>query len=178
MARIALLYGTTEGQTAAIAERMAETLDAAGHDATLVDLEHQPVEFTLSRYDAAVLGASAHGGNHQKHVERYARRHADVLTALPSAFFSVSSTAAEGTDEAWGAARETLQQFVDRTRWTPDMTAVVPGRATESHYGPLKRFVLQRIARRRGDRTDAATDGYTDWDAAEAFAREFVAHLR
>lgn len=178
MSRIALLYGTTEGQTATVSERMADVFRDAGHEPTLIHAEHLPAGFTLGAYDAAVIGASIHGGKHQRYVARFVRDHADALNAMPSAFYSVSLTAAEGTRESWETARGMLQEFLVETGWEPDATAVVPGALRYSRYGTLKRFVMKRIAKRAGGGTDTSRDyEYTDWDEVEGFATDFAASL-
>ena len=48
MARIALFYGTTEGRTGIIAERMAAVLGEAGHDPVLFHAGHLPTGFSLA----------------------------------------------------------------------------------------------------------------------------------
>jgi len=174
MARIALVYGTTEGQTATIAERMADVLARTGHGPTLFHAEHLPADFTLAEYDAVVVGASVHVGSHQEYVTRFVADHVDDLNRLPSAFFSVSLTAAEGSDEAWATARSLLEDFLVETGWEPDATAVVPGALRYSQYGTLKRFVMKRIAKRAGGGTDTSRDyEYTDWDEVKSFAAAF-----
>jgi menaquinone-dependent protoporphyrinogen oxidase len=175
MARVALLYGTTEGQTGIIAERMAAVLDDAGHDPALFHAGHLPADFSLSDYEAVVIGASVHVGSHQKYVARFVADHVDELNRLPSAFFSVSLTAATGTEEAWATARSMLEDFLAKTGWEPDATAVVPGALKYSQYGTLKRFVMKRIAKRAGGGTDTSQDyEYTDWDEVESFAAAFA----
>jgi menaquinone-dependent protoporphyrinogen oxidase len=175
MARIALLYGTTEGQTGIIAERMAAVLDEAGHDPVLFHAGHRPAGFSLAGYDAVVIGASVHVGSHQRYIIRFVSDHVDELNSLPSAFFSVSLTAAEGSAEAWETARSMLETFLAETGWEPDATAVVPGALTYSQYGTLKRFVMKRIAKRAGGDTDTSRDyEYTDWDEVESFAATFA----
>jgi len=175
MARVALVYGTTEGQTGVVAERMAEVLADAGHDPALFHANHLPADFSLSDYDAAVIGASIHVGSHQQYVTRFVADHVDELNRLPSAFVSVSLTAAEGTDAAWVTARSMVEEFLDETEWEPDATAVVPGALRYSQYGTVKRFVMKRIAKRAGGGTDTSRDyEYTDWDEVESFAAAFA----
>jgi menaquinone-dependent protoporphyrinogen oxidase len=178
MARVALLYGTTEGQTATVAERIADVLAEAGHDPTLIHAEHLPEGFSPGDYDAAVVGASLHYGKHQKYVTRFVRDHADELNEVPSAFYSVSLAAAAGTEEGWEEARGKLADFLAETDWEPDATAVVPGALKYSRYGVLKRFLMKRIAKKVGSDTDTSRDyEYTDWDEVEGFASDFAEAL-
>ncbi|WP_458207768.1 menaquinone-dependent protoporphyrinogen IX dehydrogenase [Haladaptatus sp. NG-SE-30] len=178
MASVLVLYGSTEGQSATIAERIAGVLEESGHDPAVVHVRHRPEGFSLPEYDAVVVGASIHMGKHQKYVTRFVRKHAEELNQLPSAFFSVSLTAAEGSEEAWERAKEYVEEFLDETGWNPDATAVVPGALKYSEYGVLKRFVMKQIAKQTGGGTDTSRDyEYTDWDEVEGFASAFARSL-
>lgn len=179
MARVLVCYGTSEGQTAAVAERMADVLEAAGHEPTLVHLAHPPDVLEPDTYDGIVVGASIHLGSHQSYVETFVREHRATLNRRPSAFFSVSLTAAHDDPEDRSPATELLEAFLDETGWDPDATLAVAGALTYSEYGLLERFVMRRIARRAGGDTDTSRDyEYTDWEAVESFAREFAALVR
>ncbi len=173
MARIAVVYGSSEGQTATIAERIGDGLDERGHDVTLIHARHPPEGFSFSGYDAAVVGASIHVGKHQRYVTRFVRTHVDDLNRTPSAFFSVSLTAAESDPEARETVREMLERFLDETGWNPDRTFAVAGALKYSQYGRIKRFVMKRIASAAGGDTDTSRDyEYTNWDDVEAFTED------
>lgn len=178
MARVLVLYGSSEGQTATIAERIGDVLDAAGHETTLLHANHLPPEFALANYDAVVVGASIHVGRHQSYVTEFVRANADELNELPSAFFSVSLTAAEGTEESEATVATLIEEFLAATEWEPELSLAVAGALTYSKYGFLKRLVMKRIARKSGGETDTSRDyEYTDWDEVEAFAAEFATML-
>ncbi|WP_049972416.1 menaquinone-dependent protoporphyrinogen IX dehydrogenase [Haladaptatus cibarius] len=178
MARVLVLYGSTEGQTATIAERIAEVLVSAGHDSTLLHGNRVPDRFRLSEYDAAIVGASIHRGKHQRYITEFVREHADELNRLPSAFFSVSLTAAEDTDEARATAENLVTKFLADTGWNPDRTAVVAGALKYSRYGLLTRLLMKYVATKAGGGTDTSCDyEYTDWDEVEVFATSFARSL-
>jgi menaquinone-dependent protoporphyrinogen oxidase len=178
MARVAVVYGTTEGQTATIAERIAGHLADTGYDPPLVHVNHLPPGFDLDAYDGAVVGASVHAGRHQRYVERFVRDHVSTLNDRPSGFFSVSLTAAAETPESRTAVRGLLEAFLAETGWTPDVTTTFAGALRYSEYGLLTRFVMKRIARQYGEDTDTSRDyEYTDWDAVERFAADVAAEL-
>lgn len=177
MASVLLLYGTSEGQTAAVAERMADVVEASGHDVVVLNAKHLPDDFTLADYDAAIVGASIHRGGHQKAIVRFVRDHVEQLNATPSAFFSLSLSAA-GDEEGRGAAEDLIGEFLDETGFEPDRTLSVAGALTYSEYGLLTKFVMKRIARKEGGDTDTSRDWeYTDWDSVEAFAAAFASSL-
>lgn len=179
MSRILVAYGTSEGQTATIAERLGDALADEDHDATLVHAKHPPADLEPSDYDGVIVGASIHMGTHQRYVVEFVREHLEALNRLPSAFFSVSLTAAHAEPADREPARELLEAFLEETGWEPDRTLLVAGALTYSEYGLLKRVVMRRIAGKSGGDTNTSRDyEYTDWDEVEAFALEFSSLVR
>jgi menaquinone-dependent protoporphyrinogen oxidase len=175
MAHVLIPYGTTEGQTAKIAEVVAELIRGLGHDATAVDIT------TLSGavpdgYDAVIVGASIHMGKHDKHVVDFVQRNRDTLSALPSAFFSVSLAAHGDTQEAQGY----VEQFEAETGWRPGMIALFGGALLYTHYGFIKRHIMKKIARDKPGELGVDTSRdyvYTEWDAVQRFAEHFADSL-
>ena len=99
MARILIVYGTTEGQTRKIARRIATVAEARGHEARLVDGAALTSPLTRGEHDAILVGASLHRGRYQSAVERFVRANLALLNSLPSAFFGVSLVAASRDQE-------------------------------------------------------------------------------
>lgn len=56
MTKIMIGYGTTEGQTARIAEYIADVIRGQSHQARVVDLK-QPRGLSPDDYDALIIGA-------------------------------------------------------------------------------------------------------------------------
>src|SRR5688500_2270074 len=129
--------------------------------------------------DAALVAGSVHRGSHQPELVEFVRRHSRLLRDGPSAFISVSLTAAEDEDEELRAeTRRMVDEFVEDTGWTPDRTATVAGAFQFSKYSPFERLVMRLIARRHGTEIDSWEDlEMTDWRAVEQFAEEFVRRL-
>ncbi|MFP8952765.1 flavodoxin domain-containing protein [Natrialbaceae archaeon A-arb3/5] len=172
--RILICYGSSEGQTASIAERIGDVLEDEGHEVVLVHAKHPPSDFDIGASDGALVGASIHMGSHQRYVTEFVRRHVDELNRLPSAFFSVSLTAAGDDVESEKTTHELIDAFCAETGWEPNRTLAVAGALRYSQYGLLKRFVMRRIAGKAGGDTETSRDHeYTDWDEVETFAREF-----
>jgi menaquinone-dependent protoporphyrinogen oxidase len=171
MSKILIAYASTHGHTAKIASRIADVLRADGH---LVDVYDDVGASNPSPigYDAVIAGASIHGGSHQEEIVRWARGHGTSLNMVPSAFFSVCLTAADDTDEARATAREFLDDFEERTGWTPRHRTTFAGALQYREYNVATRLIM-RVLMKRGDHpTDITRDyDYTDWDAVEAFAR-------
>ena len=92
MSKIYIPYGTTEGQTARIAEYIADVIRHHGHEAEPVDVKHTR-DPGVAGYDGVIVGASIHMGKHDKHVVDFVQQNRDRLERMPSAFFSVSLSA-------------------------------------------------------------------------------------
>lgn len=175
MARVLITYGTTEGQTAKIAEVIADVMHDHGHDPQTVDITGLD-DTVPDGYDALIVGASIHMGKHDKHVVDFVRRNLETLERLPSAFFSVSLAAHGDTQEAQGY----VEEFAEETGWHPDKTAMFGGALLYTHYGFIKRHMMKKIARDKPGHlgTDTSRDYvYTEWDAVKRFAEHFADQL-
>ena len=64
MSSILILYTSIEGQTARIAERMAQTLRELGHSVETTRADGRGVNLQLARFDGVIVGASIHYGPH------------------------------------------------------------------------------------------------------------------
>ena len=175
MSKVLISYGTTEGQTAQIAEVLAEVLRDRGHEADHVDVTSL-ADTVPDGYDAVLIGASIHVGKHDKHVVEFVKKNVDTLIRLPSAFFSVSLAAHGDTSEAEGY----VDQFEEETGWHPDKVAMFGGALLYTQYGFIKRHMMKKIAKDKpGDLgLDLSRDYvYTEWDAVKRFAEHFADQL-
>ena len=175
MKPVLVLYASTHGHTAKIATRVAEALEHAGHavDLRRVDAHDEP---SPADYAAVVVGGSIHAGHHQRELVGWVRRHATSLSAMPSAFFSVSLSAADDTDEARAVSRGYVDDLVDGTGWTPRRTASFAGALQYLEYDFFTRLLIKMMMHRGGHPTDSSQDyDYTDWDAVWRFGGEVAA---
>jgi menaquinone-dependent protoporphyrinogen oxidase len=174
MLEVPVFYVTSEGQTRRIAERLAAGLRARGLDSQALDIHSADAEhLEWDRVRGAVLGASIHVGRHQKAAASFAAAHARDLEAHPSAFFSVSLSAASRNAREVDAARTLAETFAAQAHWHPDYVASFAGALAYSKYGWLKRRILQRVARKEGGPTDTSRDHeLTDWAAVDRLAAE------
>ncbi|MDQ3861994.1 MAG: protoporphyrinogen oxidase [Actinomycetota bacterium] len=171
MMRILIPYGTTEGLTARISEYVADVIRGHGHEAEAMDLKG-PVDPEPDDYDAVIVGASIHMGKHEDYVLNYVKRHREALERLPSAFFSVSMAAHDNPEEAEGY----IEEFVRETGWRPARVGLFGGALLYTHYGFIKRHMMKRIVRDKGNPdTDTSRDYiYTEWDGVKHFVEEFL----
>jgi len=177
MARILIVYGTTEGHTRKIAEQVGDWIRLRGHQADVFDSAMNPPEI-LAGYDGFIVAGSLHEGKHQRPLRHFVTEHATELTGAPSAFLSVSLSAV-GRDDAHRAdTQRCIDEFCNQTGWMPTLTLPVAGALLYTKYDWLKRMVMRSIVRKEGGDIDTCQDyEYTDWDALHTFVDAFVAQV-
>ncbi len=170
------MYATKEGHTAKIAARLSLTLRSVGLDVDAVDASALPDGYTLDSFDAALLCAPIHQEEYPPRMIGFARTHAVWLTSHPSAFVSVSLSAAEPDDEEREGLLHCVSEFAIATGWQPARVEHVAGALVFSQYPFFVRQVMKLIARQHHLPTSGDHD-YTDYARLEAFAREFGAEV-
>jgi menaquinone-dependent protoporphyrinogen oxidase len=174
MSRTLILYATTEGHTARIAERIAQRLRDKGHTVETHRADAIPAGLDLAVYDGVMLGASIHYGHHPAYLHALVRRLRATLTAQPCAFFSVSLSGG-GPGARPEAAQRYVETFLRQVDWHPPQTATFAGALQYSKYGTFKKLLMRLIVGHAGGDTDTTRDyEYTDWDAVERFAAVFA----
>lgn len=173
--RILIAYATSYGQTAKIAGRMADLLMASGEAVTLVNAGNHPRDIRAGEFDGVIIGGSIIGGRHQRALVRFVRAHRALLNALPSAFFSVSGSAASQLETERAKARQLVHAFLDLTGWHPALTETIGGAMAYTKYNRFLRWVVKRASRAAGGPTDTSRDHeVTDWSQVERFVQAFV----
>jgi len=171
--RMLIVYGSSHGQTAKIAERIGEVLRLEGCDSTVVDADAMPIRLDLGRYDAVLVGASIIRSGHQRSVRDFLRTHAQALRALPTGFFSVSGSAASADPAVRAEATRLMEEFLAEQQFEPELRATFGGAIAYTRYNPLLRWMMKRISEKEGGPTDTSRDHeLTDWTAVERFARQ------
>jgi menaquinone-dependent protoporphyrinogen oxidase len=180
LSRILIVYGTKEGHTATIVDRMREALAAAGHEVTVVRAGSPPPAVP-DNVDGVLVGASVHAGKHQAEIREFARLNAGRLGVTPSAFFQVCLTAADPTPESKAATEGLIDAFVGETGWHPQTTETFAGMLAWTQYDLFTRVLMKLILRKQQlppDERDTSHDvDYTDYDAVRRFAEAFAASL-
>jgi menaquinone-dependent protoporphyrinogen oxidase len=170
-----VLYASTHGQTEKIASRVAGVMREQGAEAVATKADGH-VGVDPSDFDAVVVGASIHAGHHQRDVLDWTKAHAPTLNGMPSAFFSVSLSAAEDSKESREANRKYVDDFCDETGWTPTETASFAGALQYLEYDFMTKLLMRLIAKHQHQSTDTSHDSeYTDWEQVETFARKCAA---
>ncbi len=178
MIKVAILYGTTEGQTAKIAQHMAARLRAAGHQADVLHVADLHDDLSLGDYGGALIGASIHEGHHQRYVVRWVKQHREALTRMPTAWFTVCLAINSVHDKDRAEAAAYPQRMTEQTGLSPTRSAVFAGALKYTEYSWLKRLVMKQIVKAEGGSTDTTQDHeYTDWAKVDAFTDAFVADI-
>ena len=173
--RFLIIYATSYGQTAKIAGRMADLLIASGEAVTLVNAGKHPRDFHAGEFDGVIIGGSIIGGRHQRALVHFVRGHRALLNAIPSAFFSVSGSAASPLASERAKAQQFVDVFLDTTGWHPAVTDTIGGAMAYTKYNPLLRWFIKRTAKAAGGPTDTSRDHeMTDWGQVERFVEAFV----
>ncbi len=174
MAKALIVYGTTEGQTAKVAQHLADVGRNAGDSVDVVPAQELGEDPQLENYAAVLVGASVHEGRYQSDVAKFVKRHREWLAARPSGFFSVSLAAASHNPEEVADVQRIIDAFTSDRGWKPTMTASFAGALKYTQYNWLKRALMKHIAKKEGGDTDTAHDyEYTDWSQVTRFGEAF-----
>ena len=171
MGNVPVFCATTEGQTRRIAAEIAATLREQGFVSDVYCLSEAMPAVNWLEVRGVVVGASIHAGRHQRAAVDFVNREARHLSARPSAFFSVSLSAASRNPTEVDAARGLATRFARQTGWEPTRVLSVAGKLAYSQYGFFTRQIMRFIAWREGAPTDTSRDyEFTDWGMVRQFA--------
>lgn len=172
MRSVLILFATSHGMTRKIGQRLAADLRAVGHHVVLHDLAARPPG--PIGFDAVVLGSRVHFDRHARSLHRYVRRHRAALDPGRTWLYSVSMSAIEGHDDPGGY----IASFIRRSGFAPHRALSLAGALAYTEYGPMTRWIMERISARRGGDTDtSANHEYTDWAKVARLGREIGAAL-
>ena len=162
MPNIAICFDTQNGHSKTIAKRMARQLVDLGHDLVLFNIRKGESPSIAAIDGIAVIGP-IYKGQHSRFLRRFVKDHFDTLQSLPSAFLSVSLSAA-GDREQQRDAHRVMDQFLEAVRWQPDLRFIVAGDLPYTKYRWLTRLLMKWVVRRANGDTDTSRDyEYTDW---------------
>lgn len=168
MARVLLLFSTTDGHTIRICERLKRVLEDHGHHATVVSIDGYSAD-DLSAFDKIIIGASIRYGRHSPEVFRFIDRHLSSLESKPNAFFSVNIVARKPAKND-PESNPYVRKFLKQTAWRPRQLGVFAGRLDYPKYGILDRFMIRLIMFITKGPTDITMAyEFTDWEKVQAF---------
>lgn len=164
---VLVVYASKHGATREIAERIAQTMTAAGQQA-----QARPVTAVgdLTGYDAFVVGSAVYMGHWQKEAAEFVRRHRAVLAGHPVWLFSSGPL---GTEPADAQGRDLTAAAEPRE--LAEFTAAIHPRGHRVFLGALDpgRLGLGERALRKlpAARAIMPEGDFRDWAQIEAWAR-------
>lgn len=171
MASIVFIYSTIDGHTREICKRLQEVVVRHGHEATLVELGAGST-IDPEPFDRIVIGASIRYGKHRPDVARFIEQHKDVLTAKPSAFFSVNAVARK-PEKQTPETNPYVRKFLKTITWKPPVIGIFAGKIDYPRYGFVDKTMIRFIMWMTKGPTDPnGTFEFTNWDEVEAFGRK------
>lgn len=170
MARIMIVYSTTDGHTKRICERIKRLLEARNHSVVLAGINEMP-DFDPDRFDKIVVGASIRYGKHRPAVYDFIRKNQAQLESMPNAFFSVNVVARK-PEKNRPESNPYLQKFLQQISWQPRKLAVFAGKIDYPLYTFWDRQIIRLIMWITGGPTDpAAVVEFTDWNKVDEFGQ-------
>lgn len=172
-ATVLISFATTEGQTRKIAERISLQVRERGHEVTLYDTASLMDVPEVAAFGAMIVAASVHEQHHQDTAINFAAAHLDQLVCKPSAFVSISLSAATPSGRA--EAQHYVNRFIEATGWSPARTLLLGGALRWSECDYFQRQVLKHLLL-EGDVTpgEDAIYEFTDWMALQSFIDDFL----
>ncbi len=174
MAKVLILYSTTDGHTVEICRRMTSAIEQGGDTVELVDLKDGP---SLDNYtfEKVVIGASIRYGKHQKSVYEFIRNNRQALERVPNALFSVNVVARK-PEKNTPETNPYLQKFLKQIDWVPQNLGVFAGKIVYPALGPVDRTMIRFIMwMTKGPTDPTGTYEFTDWNKVDDFGRRIAA---
>jgi len=168
---VLVVYASKHGATREIAERIAQTIAAAGQQA-----QARPVTAAgdLNSYDAVVVGSAVYMGHWQKEATEFIRRNRAVLAGHPVWLFSSGPLGTEPVD----AQGQDLTVAAE-PKEIAELTAAIHPRGHRVFFGALDpgRLGLGERAIRKlpAARAIMPEGDFRDWAQIEAWARGIAA---
>ena len=174
MARILIVYSTTDGHTIKICNRLKQVIEADAHQVSLVSVADAG-QVDLRAFDKIVVGASIRYGEHNQLVFDFIKRNLPLLDSKANAFFSVNIVARK-PEKNRPETNPYMRKFLKRIAWRPKHLAVFAGKLDYPRYGFIDRQMIRFIMLLTKGPTDPATVvEFTDWQHVEAFGRRVSA---
>ncbi len=170
MAKIIIIYSTTDGHTREICSFLMHEVEEHGNQVTMVSInDTQTID--LKSFDKIVIGASIRYGKHSKKVYEFIKKNSSVLEEKPSAFFSVNVVARK-PEKNQPETNPYLKKFLMQISWQPDKTAVFAGKIDYQKYKFWDRNMIRLIMWMTKGPTDPKTNiEFTNWNQVKEFAQ-------
>ena len=170
MAKILIIYSTTDGHTRKICQRLQQNIETDEDQVVLSSIEESSV-VDLEAYDKIVIGASIRYGKHSPRVYDFINTNIQVLQSKRNAFFTVNVVARK-PDKNRPDTNPYLKKFLTQIAWKPENLAVFAGKINYQMYKFRDRFMIRFIMWITKGPTDLSTNiEFTDWAKVDEFAQ-------
>ncbi len=184
MARVLIVFATTEGHTRRVAEAVAREVIKKGNQAEVIELSLHSGPADVEAYDAVIIAASVHAGKHQRAARGFVLSHRDFLKTRITAFLSVSLFAASTDPAGLDTAEAQAQSFLRETGWRPDYVETVPGAFRYSGFSRPWQWVIKTSERlfkkelqKQGWPRLTEDQEFTRWEAVRGFVDRLCAQI-
>lgn len=170
MAKILIVYSTTDGHTRKICLRLQKVVETHINQVTLVSVINSST-IDLNSFDKVVIGASIRYGKHNKQIYEFIKQHSRILDVKPNAFFSVNVVARK-PEKNRPDTNPYLKKFLSQISWKPKNLAVFAGKIEYQKYAFWDRYMIRLIMWMTKGPTDLKTNiEFTDWNQVEEFGQ-------
>ena len=170
MAKIILIYSTTDGHTREICHYLQQVIERQNNQVALISI-HDTSEIDLKSFDKIVIGASIRYGKHSRRVYEFVKMYLPVLDAKPNAFFSVNVVARK-PEKSHPETNPYLIKFLKQIPWKPKNLAVFAGKIDYQKYNYWDRSMIRLIMWMTRGPTDPNTNiDFTNWSHVEYFGQ-------
>jgi len=170
MAKILIIYSTTDGHTRKICFRLQQVVENLDNQVTVISVADASA-IDLESFDKIVVGASIRYGKHSPKVYDFIKNNSRILDSKSNAFFSVNVVARK-PEKNTPETNPYLIKFLKQISWKPKTLAVFAGKIDYQKYGLLDRFMIRLIMWITKGPTDPnANVEFTDWSQVEEFGR-------
>ena len=174
MARVIMVYSTTDGHTQKICERLREVIEQHGHEVTIRELKPGS-DIDPGSYDRIVIGASIRYGKHRPEVAEFIEQNLESLRSKSGAFFSVNAVARK-PEKRDPDTNPYVRKFLQSISWQPAIIGVFGGKIDYPKYGFVDKTMIRFIMWMTKGPTDPnAVVEFTDWDAVDALGHKIGA---
>ena len=171
--RILVVYASKYGSTRGIAERIANTLNESGQQASAVRASKAG---PLDGYDAFVIGSAAYMFSWMKEALDFVRQNSSVLRSKPVWLFSSGPIGTSTIDAQGRDVRETTVP-----KEIAELRSSIQPRDHHVFFGAFDHTKLtlpHRLVYMLPAMKNLFTDGdFRDWDEIDAWAKEIAAAL-
>lgn len=175
MAKILLIYSTTDGHTKNICLRLQQIIESQNHEVTLISVD-KINEISLIPFDKIIVGASIRYGKHSKLIYDFIKENFEILDSKANAFFSVNVVARK-PEKNEPESNPYLQKFLSQIPWKPKNLAVFAGKIEYQKYNLFDRSMIRLIMWMTKGPTDPKTNvEFTNWNQVESFG-ETICHI-